>query len=93
MSVTCELIKRNCKLYFKDKGMFFSSMITPVILLVLYITFLAKVYRDIFMSGMPSVEATISLFCLMTELNPSVIRPAAEMRKEMSLQLPAGMRR
>ncbi len=54
MSVTCELIKRNCKLYFKDKGMFFSSMITPVILLVLYITFLAKVYRDIFMSGMPS---------------------------------------
>ena len=30
------LIRRNCKLFFKDKGMFFTSLITPVILLVLY---------------------------------------------------------
>ena len=29
------LIKRNIKLFFKDKGMFFTSLITPVILLVL----------------------------------------------------------
>ena len=29
------LIRRNTKLYFKDKGMFFASLITPVILLVL----------------------------------------------------------
>ena len=34
------LVKRNTKLYFKDKGMFFSSLITPLILLVLYATFL-----------------------------------------------------
>ena len=27
------LTKRNCKLFFKDKGMFFSSLITPIILL------------------------------------------------------------
>ena len=27
------LIRRNCKLFFKDKGMFFTSLITPVILL------------------------------------------------------------
>lgn len=40
------LIKRNAKLFFKDKGMFFSSLITPLILLVLYATFLANVYRD-----------------------------------------------
>ena len=40
------LIKRNTKLFFKDKGMFFTSLITPLILLVLYSTFLAKVYRD-----------------------------------------------
>ena len=40
------LVKRNTKLYFKDKGMFFSSLITPVILLVLYATFLKKVYDD-----------------------------------------------
>ena len=47
------LIKRNCRLFFKDKGMFFTSLITPVILLVLYATFLAKVYRDSFSSAVP----------------------------------------
>ncbi|MGN0692199.1 MAG: ABC transporter permease [Oscillospiraceae bacterium] len=47
------LIKRNCKLFFKDKGMFFTSLITPLILLVLYATFLAKVYKDSFMSALP----------------------------------------
>lgn len=47
------LIRRNCKLFFKDKGMFFSSLITPVILLVLYATFLANVYKDSFVSAMP----------------------------------------
>ena len=48
------LIKRNCKLFFKDKGMFITSLITPLILLVLYATFLAKVYKDAFMSTMPA---------------------------------------
>ena len=47
------LIKRNIKLFFKDKGMFFTSLITPLILLVLYATFLGNVYRDSFMSGIP----------------------------------------
>lgn len=47
------LIKRNCKLFFKDKGMFFTSLITPLILLVLYVTFLANVYRDSFNSALP----------------------------------------
>lgn len=47
------LIKRNCKLFFKDKGMFFTSLITPLILLVLYVTFLANVYRDSFASALP----------------------------------------
>ncbi len=45
------LLRRNCKLFFKDKGLFFTSLITPLILLVLYATFLAKVYRDSFMAG------------------------------------------
>lgn len=48
------LTKRNCKLFFKDKGMFFSSLITPLILLVLYATFLAKIYRDSFVSALPA---------------------------------------
>lgn len=47
------LFIRNCKLFFKDKGMFFASLITPVILLVLYATFLANVYRDSFLSALP----------------------------------------
>ena len=47
------LVKRNTKLFFKDKGMFFTSLITPIILLVLYMTFLAKVYHDSFLSVMP----------------------------------------
>lgn len=47
------LIKRNTKLFFKDKGMFFTSLITPCILLVLYATFLGNVYRDSFLMSMP----------------------------------------
>ena len=45
------LVSRNRKLFFKDKGMLFSSMITPVILIVLYATFLANVYKDSFFSA------------------------------------------
>ena len=48
------LIRRNVKLFFHDKGMFFTSLITPVILLVLYVTFLANVYRDSFVSALPA---------------------------------------
>lgn len=47
------LTKRNIKLFFKDRGLFFTSLITPIILLVLYITFLANVYRDSFASALP----------------------------------------
>lgn len=47
------LTKRNIKLFFKDKGMFFTSLITPAILLVLYVTFLGNVYRDSFVSSLP----------------------------------------
>ena len=47
------LVKRNTKLFFKDKGMFLTSLITPLILLVLYATFLAGVYRDSFSSAIP----------------------------------------
>lgn len=53
MSITIALIKRNIKLFFKDKGMFFTSLITPAILLVLYATFLGNVYRDSFEMNLP----------------------------------------
>lgn len=51
------LTKRNCKLFFRDKGMFFTSFITPAILLVLYVTFLAKVYKESFTSALPAAFA------------------------------------
>ncbi len=53
MKTALMLIKRNIKLFFKDKGMFFTALITPAILLVLYATFLGNVYRDSFVSNLP----------------------------------------
>jgi multidrug/hemolysin transport system permease protein len=47
------MIFRNVKLFFKDKGMFFTSLVTPMILLVLYVTFLGKTYTDSFNSAIP----------------------------------------
>lgn len=53
MKTFSSMTKRNVKLFFKDKAMFFTSLITPMILLVLYMTFLAKVYRDSFTAAVP----------------------------------------
>ncbi len=47
------MLRRNMRLFFRDKGLFFTSLITPAILLVLYATFLAKVYRDSFVVALP----------------------------------------
>lgn len=47
------LMKRNVKLFFMDKGVFFTSLITPVILLVLYSTFLKNVYEGSFSEAIP----------------------------------------
>lgn len=48
------LVKRNCKLFFKDKGMFFCSLITPLILLVLFVTFLGKAFKESYRSMIPA---------------------------------------
>ena len=53
MKVLLILIKRNIKIFFNDKGMFLTSLITPLILLVLYATFLGNVYKDAFMQTFP----------------------------------------
>lgn len=47
------LVMRNTKCYFKDKVTFFMSMITPLILLVLFATFLRNVYIGSFKSAFP----------------------------------------
>ncbi len=60
MTGLCALIRRNTKLYFKDKGMFFTSLITPLILLVLYSTLLANVYEDSFCSALEAADASVS---------------------------------
>lgn len=52
MKTLLNMITRNMKLFFKDKGMFLTSLITPVILLVLYVTFLGNVYEDSFRSNL-----------------------------------------
>ena len=49
-----KLTKRNSKLFFKDKGMFFCSLITPMILLVLYITFLGKAFKESYLNMIPA---------------------------------------
>ncbi|MGN1126019.1 MAG: ABC transporter permease [Ruminococcus sp.] len=48
MSKLMNLVQRNTKVFFKDKGMFFTSLVTPLILLLLFVTFLGNVYRDSF---------------------------------------------
>lgn len=63
MSILINQVKRNVKMFFKDKGMFFTSLITPAILLVLYVTFLGNVYKDSFVSslnGAPCPEMLIN---------------------------------
>ena len=53
MTTSLLLIKRNIKIFFKDKGMFFTSLITPIVLLVLYTTFLKRIYDESFTENLP----------------------------------------
>jgi len=55
------LIKRNVKMIFKDKGLFFTSLITPLILLVLYSTFLGNVYEDSFKQILNAIAPNITI--------------------------------
>ena len=68
-------IKRNVKLFFKDKGMFFTALITPAILLVLYATFLGNVYEDSFRMGLGGAEISDELMgaCVGGQLISSIL--------------------
>lgn len=59
MKQLSSLIKRNTTLFFRDKGLFFTSLITPMILLVLYATFLGNVYRDATVQTIDAMNATL----------------------------------
>ncbi len=58
MKTLTQIIKRNISLFFKDKGLFFTSLITPLILLVLYATFLANIYEDSFTTILSEIGLT-----------------------------------
>ena len=76
MSTVKMLIKRNIKLFFKDKAMFFTSLITPVILLVLYATFLSDVYTDAFhasLAGAIVVSESLISGCVGGQLISSIL--------------------
>ena len=76
MSTVKMLLKRNIKLFFKDKAMFFTSLITPVILLVLYATFLSNVYTDIFhdsLAGAIEVSESLIRGCVGGQLVSSIL--------------------
>lgn len=60
MTQLLALVKRNIKLYFKDKGLCFTSLITPIILLVLYCTFLSNVYESSFREALEAAGASVS---------------------------------
>lgn len=54
MKTLSALVGRHIKMFFKDKGTFFTSLIAPLILLVLFVLFLGNVYRDSFYSSVPA---------------------------------------
>lgn len=53
MTAFLHLVGRNTKIFFKDKGMFFTALVTPLILLLLFVTFLGNVYRESLYSILP----------------------------------------
>lgn len=55
------LVARNIKIYFKDKITFFVSLITPLILVVLFITFLKKTYQDSLLDALQGIEIAKNL--------------------------------
>ena len=56
MKILANFIIRNVKLYFKDKGLFFVSLITPLILLILFVTFLGDIYENSYRAALSSVS-------------------------------------
>lgn len=58
MKTLISFTKRNIKLFFKDMGLFLVSLITPAILLILFVTFLGSVYENSFVSILEQFNIT-----------------------------------
>ena len=54
------LVSRNTKCYFKDKFTFFMSLITPIILFVLFVTFLRNIYIESFEKAFSENNLTVN---------------------------------
>lgn len=70
------LVKRDSKMFFKDKGMFFTAMVTPLILLFLYISFLGNLYKDSFeliIGGFKGITDDIINACVGGQLFASLL--------------------
>ena len=61
MTVLNSMIKRNIKMFFKDKGLLFTSLITPIILLILYSTFLGNVYESSFKQIINNIAPSLEI--------------------------------
>ena len=74
MKTLSYLIARNCKVYFRDKGVFFTSLMAPLILLFLFVAFLGNVYRDSIRSvaqGFPLSDALVESIAAEGRRGPS----------------------
>ena len=58
MKTLISFTKRNIQLFFKDMGLFLVSLITPAILLILFVTFLGSVYENSFVSILEKFSIT-----------------------------------
>lgn len=56
LRTTLCFIGRNIRVFFKDKGLVFTSLISPLVILILYILFLHGVMRDSVLSGLGGFE-------------------------------------
>ena len=59
MKVFWSLVRRNIKLFFKDRTFFFVAMISPIILLLLFVTFLGSIYKGSFLDILNSFETIV----------------------------------
>ncbi len=73
MKLTLAMIRRNTLLFFKDKGLFFTSLITPLILLLLYATFLGGIYHDSFVTYVPGISDELANAAVGGQLISSIL--------------------
>lgn len=62
MSNALVLVRRNLRVFWRDRGQVFFSLLAPLILLMLYVLFLGKMQVDSMANGMPVPKEDIEAF-------------------------------